>query len=313
MARTTEEIWSSEPSRPQASESDSATSGRAEPVKAEPKADEGGKPEPVKAKPQEPRTPSQQAKPASEAPRVEKHDEPEDDEPTPDDLAGLKKALAAARGDKRTARKKWQDAERALAEHAGELRAMRAHLERLQTPQAKPEQPKPPSPEDEESAYFGNPWGRTKQEIAAAKEEIKRELFAQRLETQEMLARQRYADYDEKIEALKAAVGKNPAIWAQIQNAPDVAEAAYRAGKNLTLVGGDPVTGDIEALKAKWRSEWEAEQQAQREPEPVQQTAKPSLPPKSIAAARGVSVSAKPAWRGPRSMNEIWGSGSASR
>ena len=91
----------------------------------ETEAEQGATPEPAEAK-------KADAKPKQEAKPAVGDDDDESDKLEPRDLEGFKKALAAARGDKRKERKKWQEAERKLAEFEGRHRALEQMQQRQQ-------------------------------------------------------------------------------------------------------------------------------------------------------------------------------------
>ncbi len=71
------------------------------------------------------------------------------------------------------------------------------------------------------------------QAVKAAIEQITPQLqrtqTLSRAEVSEMLARQKYEDYDAKIEVFKEAIASNPFLIEQVQNAPDPATYAYNA------------------------------------------------------------------------------------
>ena len=111
-----------------------------------------------------------QAKAEAEKPKVEPQAKPgktpetdgdeTEDEHVPDDLDGIKRALAAARGDKRKARKKWQETEQQLAELRGKLavyqQGQRPMPGQPQPQQATPEGPKGPT---DDEFYAAGPVG----------------------------------------------------------------------------------------------------------------------------------------------------------
>lgn len=126
-----------------------------------------------------------------------------------------------------------------------------------------------------------------------------------RLQTAELIARQKHQDFDEKIEEFGKILGQTPGLHAKWLSAPDPAEFAYNVGKNhLDL----QAAGSMEEMRAKIeretaarvRSEIEAELKAKAEALARDRAA---LPP-SLSDARA-SGTAKHVWGGPPSMDEI--------
>jgi hypothetical protein len=116
-----------------------------------------------------------------------------------------------------------------------------------------------------------------------------------RAEVSELLARQKYEDYDATIEVFKEAVATNPFLLTQIQQAPDPATFAYNAGKQYQQAqaygGAVPSKDD---LKAQLREEIIAELNLNR-----------PTAPSTFAGDRSVGSRAGPAWTGPKPLGEL--------
>lgn len=294
MARSVEQVWDSGAAAAPESDSPSTEADSA----PEPRADE--KPRAAARHEQ-----SSQSKPRVEAKRPDPEVDDEPDEPIPGDLDGIKTSLKAARGDARKHRKQWQEVGRSLSEKEGELRALRAQLEQYQRgPQVQPEKPKEPSPEDLDLQFYGGPTAYLNEQIKGAKshaEEVTRSLnhnWSLRF------AKQQYADFDEAYAAADKAYGNNSQFIDQVRAAQDPGEFIYRAGRNAMLVGQHG--GDIEALIAAKRAEWEAERGTAPSTAPTQQPARPQSSPQTIARARGTSSATQREWSGPRSQEAVW-------
>lgn len=117
------------------------------------------------------------------------------------------------------------------------------------------------------------------------------------IDKSEASARARYNDFDEAIVEYERAVAANPSLAREMANAVDPAEFAYRKGKSLAEI--HTYGGDVDALLAAKRAEWEAELRASA-PSPT-----PTLPP-STATERSMGVPrAGPAWSGPKPLTEL--------
>jgi hypothetical protein len=303
MARSMDSILADEPSVHSLPESAESDSPAATAESTEAKADKGETPEKAEAK--EPTKTAGQAAAAAAKPNAPKaeSDEGEDEGPMPADLEGFKKALAAARGDKRKARKSWQEAERKLAMLEGELNAMRR-----QPQQAKGEPEKPAEAKPQEFDWE-NPTGFVKKLVQESAPDVDAVAMRQRADISEFYARRDHADYDEKKAYFLGKAQQDPALWhrfQQILQEPVPAEALYRMAASLQAREEFERDPDAwrEAELVKLRSKLEAEAQSTAETRQV--TAKPI--PKSIAGARGSGVGVQQAWSGPRSLDQIVGS-----
>lgn len=253
------------------------------------------------------------------APKLEKkvqtrpNEEGEDDH-VPDDLDGLKRALAAARGDKRKARTKWQDADRELAALKGKIELYERQL-RAPQPVAATQTPK--TVDIDEAGYFAGP-AAVKEYIAARekqqREEWEREAkeklapsIAQEVKEKlsEASARRRYSDFDAKFEAFKRNAPKHE--FERAAQDADPYEYVYQYATMHEQMQG---AQSLDDLKARWRQEWEAERSttAEAEPEPQKQPVRPPVPPKSLAGARGSGASVTPQWTGPTAFDRLFAS-----
>lgn len=120
-----------------------------------------------------------------------------------------------------------------------------------------------------------------------------------RAEVSEMLARQKFADYDQKIEAFKEAIQENPFLVSQVQNAPDPATFAYNAA-----------TKYLEAKQygtaAPSREQIEAEVEARLREKIMGELGMNSPKvPSTLADSRSVGSRSGPAWSGPTPLDSI--------
>lgn len=117
-----------------------------------------------------------------------------------------------------------------------------------------------------------------------------------RAEVSEMLARQKYEDYDQTVESFKEAMQANPFLLTQLQQAPDPATFAYNAGKQFAeakAYGGALPSRD--QLKAELLEEVKAE---------LGLANRPSVP-STLADSRSVASRSGPAWTGPTPLGDI--------
>jgi hypothetical protein len=245
--------------------------------------------EKVEAAPEPEKT---EAKPAAEKATAPEHDGEDEQDHVPGDFDGLKRALAAARGDKRKARKAWQETEKQLAELRGRLSAM-------ERPQPAQQQPAAPAQFDlNDETFFGQGPEAVKRyvsmQIAADREERRKE----HLNRSEAAARERHEDFQEAYNAFETAARSNRALWEQAVNSYDPAEFAYKTGRTYQQLDG---VSDLDQLKAKFRAEFEAEMAQKSAPV----AAPVAAPPKSIAGARGSGITATSTWSGPRPIGDI--------
>lgn len=117
-----------------------------------------------------------------------------------------------------------------------------------------------------------------------------------RAEVSEMMARQRWQDYDAKIEVFKEALTANPFLRTQLMQAPDPATFAYNAAQQWEQAkqyGNAPPSRDD--LKAELREELMRELGLDR----------PKVP-STLADSRSVGTRSGPAWSGPTPLGDIF-------
>ena len=183
--------------------------------------------------------------------------------------------------------------EKAYLKKAEEERHKRQELERKfqtqQQPQTPPGQP-PKAP-----TFWEDPEGN----LSAFEKRLQEELIRGRIQTSEIVARQRHQDFDEAVEEFSKLVEDTPGLFQQWVSAPDPAEFAYKAGRNHKLYGGgvDDLRKRIETeIRAKIETELKekAEQLAKE---------KGSIPP-SLSEARGTS-GGRMVYTGPTPLDAI--------
>lgn len=247
--------------------------------------------------------PKDEPKKAPESPQA-KEDEAEETEHVPDDFDGLKKALAAARGDKRKARKAYREIENQMAELQGQIKALRSVQPQPKDPPREESKPAAkPIDLDEDAFYTQGPAAvkayvaaQLEAERAALAQQSQRQMF---LQSCEFRAAAKHPDYWQKVEKFKQSAP--PYVLQQVMSDSDPAEAAYEWITTSEALSG---VGSIEELRAKHYAEFQAEQAAKQAA--VEPKAPPPQPQQSIASARGTGAHAKQAWTGPRPLGEIF-------
>lgn len=197
--------------------------------------------------------------------------------PQQEEMTAKEKAAFAAAADER---RKRQELERRLAEL----------------------QPKP-APAEPPKAFWDDPEGALKRHEAA----IAQTALNTRLQTAELIARNKYQDFDDKIAKFAELVTNTPGLAPQWLNSPDPAEFAYRTAKNhmeLQDAGSiEQMKFDIEKrVRAEERAKVEAEFKAKAEALEKERAALPG----SLSDVRGIaSPRAAPVWDGPPSLDEV--------
>lgn len=186
--------------------------------------------------------------------------------------------------------------ERAFLRAAEEERRKRQELEKRLAELEKPKEPPKPFWDDPEGAVGG-----IKQGVEEAKQFAREESLRTVLRTSEILARQRYQDFDAKLERFGQLLQANPALQAQWLQNPDPAEYAYKTAKNILDI---EEAGGLDAMRQKIEKETRAKIETElKEREERIKAERAKLPP-SLTEARATHP-ARPVWQGPTSMDEI--------
>lgn len=120
-----------------------------------------------------------------------------------------------------------------------------------------------------------------------------------RAEISELLARQKFEDYDQKIEIFKQAMIENPFLIDQVRRAPDPASFAYRAaGQYLEAKQyGSPEASSRGAIEAEIRQQIMSELGLS--------SSASARAPSSLASERSIGSRSGPAWSGPTALGDI--------
>ena len=182
-------------------------------------------------------------------------------------------------------RRKRQEVERLLAE----IRAGGANA----APAPKPEEPK---------SFWDDPEGK----LTAMERSIEQRFVRSRLETSEFLARSKYPDYQEKLNAFIEMSRGNQPLYHQMLQASDPAEFVYRMAKNQKELSE---VGSLDALKERiekeTRAKVETEVREKIKKEQDEAKAKADALPGSLSNVTGTGASTRVAWAGPKSFDDI--------
>jgi hypothetical protein len=135
---------------------------------------------------------------------------------------------------------------KAMREEREKRQAAERRLAELQTPKA---------PVD--------PWTDLPGTLTQHQQQLREEMFVERCNVTEEMARDRHKDFDEVREVFLEAAGSNPTLFQQLRQERNPAEFAYREGLRIREL--KDVGGDFTAYKSKLEKEIEARLTAQFE------------------------------------------------
>lgn len=181
--------------------------------------------------------------------------------------------------------------ERAFLSKAQDEQRKRQELEkRLQEYESK-------QPKEEPKKFWDDPEAHLRQ----FQEQIAQTATNSRLQTAEMIARSRYADFDDNVQAFAQVLQATPGLQHQWLNAADPAEFAYRTGKNYKQLHE---AGNIDTMRANIEKEIRLKVEAEFTEKQKKSEAERAAIPGSLSDARGTS-SPKVVWGGPPPLDDI--------
>ena len=188
----------------------------------------------------------------------------------------------AALQDERTKRQRIED----------ELRTAQAALQQYQTYYQQQAQPQP-DPETDPIAYVTQA---VREQLAP---QFQQEMLAAKVQLAESQARQRWQDYDAKIDVFKVEAQRNPFLWEQALASPDPASHAYNVANQIAEAQryGGNAAPTREQIEAEIREKILAEIGMSNRHAPL-----------SLATERSTGSRSGPAWSGPASLDELLGS-----
>ena len=170
---------------------------------------------------------------------------------------------------------------RAMREEREKRQALERKLQELQTPK---------TPVD--------PWSDLPGALNGTREQIREEMFLERCNLTEELARSKHADFDAVREEFVEAANANPALWAQVRQERNPAAYVYREGLRIREL--KDVGGDFTAYRAKIEKDVETRLRAEFE---AKLKSTPAVPASLNSDASPPMV--EPAYQGPPPLNKI--------
>lgn len=129
---------------------------------------------------------------------------------------------------------------------------------------------------------------------------FQKQLVVQKLDLSESFARDKYADYDEKLSVFGELCQQNPTLYNQMVAQVNPAEFAYKIASNQLKL---KEMSNPDEYEQKLRAKIEAEMKAKYEKE----AAKREELPGSLATTRGVAGTHTPAYAGPAPLSDVLG------
>jgi hypothetical protein len=179
----------------------------------------------------------------------------------------------------------------ALKDERAKRQALEVQLQQYQAYFEQANQYQEPAQEDDPLALV------IEQVRAQVMPQFQQQALQMRVEMTETLARQKWQDYDDKVELFKEEAQRNPFLVQQVAAAPNPAEYAYNVASQIALARqyGSEAPPSRAELEAKIREEIMAE---------VGLNPRKS-PPTSLASERSVGARSGPAWSGPPSLDDL--------
>lgn len=137
----------------------------------------------------------------------------------------------------------------------------------------------------------------TQQVMSRVQPQHEMQMLVQKTEFAEELARQKYADYDEKVEHFKEAAKANPFLIQELRSAQNPAEYAYRVANQIMEAKAYSQQPSREQIEADKRAKIMAELGLSTQ----------SKAPTSLVNAQSVGSRSGPAWSGPTPLGDILG------
>jgi hypothetical protein len=230
--------------------------------------------------------PEVKAEPAKEAApaKVEEKAPPVKAEAAPQqEMTAKEKAAFAGLADER---RKRQELERRLAELTTQAPAKAA----------------PAATTEPAKTFWDDPEGFLAQE----RQKTQQAVLSTRLQTAELIARQRHQDFDEKVNKFNEIVQSNPVLVQKWLASPDPAEFAYQTAKGVMEI---EAAGGLQEAIAKARAEERTKMAAEFKEKAESATAaaaaqRAALPP-SLSDVKGHGGGAQRVFAGPTSLDNI--------
>ena len=139
---------------------------------------------------------------------------------------------------------------------------------------------------EEEKPFLGEEY---EQRFTETERKFQQQLINQKLDISEAFARDKYADFGDKIVIFEAMVQENPALYQQMRAQATPADFAYKTATNQQKLR-EKITAEIEA---KYATKGAAEHQKRAEL------------PGTLATVSGAGGATAQTWSGPTSLDDL--------
>jgi len=161
-------------------------------------------------------------------------------------------------------------------------------------------------PAEPPKQFWDDPDGALKQQtqfIEAQKQEFQQMLLTERMQNSEATAREKYSDFDVKIEEFAKAVQEIPGLAQQFMASRNPADFAYKTAKSrIELREAGSVEQIIAKREIELRAKWEAELAEKQKAEELKRNSLPS----SLSEVPGTTgAQGRPVWGGPTPLGSI--------
>lgn len=145
-------------------------------------------------------------------------------------------------------------------------------------------------------------WEDPEARLTEIEQKFEQKMTVERLNISESFARDKYADFEEKMAIFSELVHENPAIYQTMLQQANPAEYAYKTSMQTQKLKdfGDPL-----AYEAKLRTEIEEKVKAEYEQKLQAELKKRNEIPGSLADSRSIGGVSTQAWSGPAPLSDI--------
>lgn len=154
--------------------------------------------------------------------------------------------------------------------------------------------------EKEEKPDF---WDDPEARLAEVESRFEQKLTAERLNISEAFAREKYPDFQEKLDEFAAICQEQPELFQRMIQQSNPAEYAYKTASTFKRMKEFSSPDEFEA---KIRTELEASIRAEYDKKLEDELKKRSTLPGSLADARATGGNAGATWAGPTTLNDIF-------
>lgn len=155
--------------------------------------------------------------------------------------------------------------------------------------------------QEEEKPFLGEEYEQRFQETEI---KFRNELTRQKLDLSEAFARDKYSDFEEKLEVFATLVQENPALYQQMVHQSNPAEFAYKAASAQQKL---KEMGDPNEYEQKLRQQITAELEEKYNAKLDAETKKRQQLPGTLSGAKGATGIQAQTWAGPTDLKDILG------